>query len=303
MSINKDALNDLAIVTLRRGTALMCVCFCLFLVSGNLYAAKKGKKKNKGEVKASQTDKNQKGLNAVYFAKADLTKPVLRRVDATVNFKWKKGSPGKVVPKNNFSVRWTGKVLADHTETYVFYVEVNDGCRLYIDGKLLIDQWDSPKRKLSAKVDFEAGKLYDIKLEYIEKMLYAAMILSWSSGSIPKEVIPSTHLFSATPQLAGKDKDPTKAAPKAFPQVAPAKERVAIPSVSAQQEALKQLKQLFNLSKTLSSEKKIETANSLLEVLEDTSELPSRFVLLDQARLLAAAGGNTDLAITTAAKM
>src|SRR4051812_19574635 len=62
----------------------------------------------------------QPGLTGNYFGTTDLNaSPLLTRVDPSVNFNWKKGSPDAAITAvDGFSVRWTGRVQAKFSETY-----------------------------------------------------------------------------------------------------------------------------------------------------------------------------------------
>lgn len=139
-------------------------------------------------------DSTQQGLTGEYFHGVELQgKPVLQRVDARVAFRWDRGAPtddllarGELDSKqalegDNYSVRWTGQLLPPVTGTYELNVGANDGFRLFIDGKKVLDGWDKAERlhSESATIEFQAGKAYDIKLEYFEDIRDAEIRLSW----------------------------------------------------------------------------------------------------------------------------
>lgn len=71
------------------------------------------------------------------------------RVKATDNqqnsyeeeFNWGYSSPAAEVNTNQFSIRWSGKVTPAFTEKYTFYTLSDDGVRLWINDRLLIDDW------------------------------------------------------------------------------------------------------------------------------------------------------------------
>ncbi|MGD2162570.1 MAG: PA14 domain-containing protein, partial [Anaerolineales bacterium] len=138
----------------------------------------------------------QPGLQGEYFDNTDLALPfVLSRMDATVDFLWVGGAPSPELPRDNFSVRWTGQVQAQYSETYSFHTFSDDGVRLWVDGKLLIDNWTvHGTTEDIGSVDLIAGQWYDIRLEYFELGGEARMSLEWSSDSTPQEVIPTSAL-------------------------------------------------------------------------------------------------------------
>ncbi len=76
-----------------------------------------------------------------YYANPTLSGfPTVVRQDAAVNFNWGYGSPAPGIPADNFSVRWTSSVWYDEG-TYRFYANADDGVRVWVDGRLVIDQW------------------------------------------------------------------------------------------------------------------------------------------------------------------
>src|SRR4051812_46622996 len=56
------------------------------------------------------------GLRGDYFSDASLSTLALSRIDPTANFNWKIGAPAAGLPKNHFSVRWTGQVIPRYSE-------------------------------------------------------------------------------------------------------------------------------------------------------------------------------------------
>ena len=137
------------------------------------------------------------GLLGSYYDNDDLTSLKLTRVDSTVNFDWGAGSPDASIDSDTFSVRWTGQVKADYTETYTFYVYSNDGNRLWVNGKLLTDRWTTGISEQSGTISLVAGQKYDIVVETFETINTAFCQLSWSSPSTPKAIIPTSNLYSS----------------------------------------------------------------------------------------------------------
>ena len=82
------------------------------------------------------------GLQGDYFSDSALTNLQLSRIDANVNFNWGTGAVAPGVGPDNFSVRWAGKVVPRFAETYTFYTQSDDGVRLWVNGQLLIDDWN-----------------------------------------------------------------------------------------------------------------------------------------------------------------
>ncbi len=59
------------------------------------------------------------------------------RTDARVDFGWTLNSPGRGIPFDWYSVRWTGTITIPPSGVQRIGVEGNDGYRLYLDGKLV----------------------------------------------------------------------------------------------------------------------------------------------------------------------
>ncbi len=138
-----------------------------------------------------------KGLQAVYYTGTNFGKAVLARLDAQVSFNWSGGSPGAVVPNDGFSVRWTGKVQPQFTETYTFHTTSDDGVRLWVNGVKLVDNWTPHGPTPDAgTIALVAGPSYDIKLEYFEQTGGAQIFLDWQSPSRPRQRIPQSRLVA-----------------------------------------------------------------------------------------------------------
>jgi hypothetical protein len=87
-------------------------------------------------------DPNGTGLRGTYFGDETLTSQQLTRVDPVVNFNWGTGSPDPAIDSDHFGVRWSGQVQAKYSQAYTFTVKADDGVRLWVNGQLLIDQWN-----------------------------------------------------------------------------------------------------------------------------------------------------------------
>jgi PA14 domain len=139
------------------------------------------------------------GLKAEYFDYTDLTGKVAERIDQTVDFDWDQSEPVPGVGED-FSVRWTGVVTPQHTETYTFNTRTDDGVRLWIDGELVIDDWRMhAASERNADVALEAGHPHTLKLEYFDGVRHALAKLSWQSASQPKQVVPASALAPEAP--------------------------------------------------------------------------------------------------------
>lgn len=133
------------------------------------------------------------GLRAEYFANRTLAgDPALIRIDPTVNFDWNDLSPDARIPVDDFSVRWTGFLKAPVDWTGLVGVEATDGVRLWVDERLIIDQWRAGAVAPRVECRFEGGKAHAIRLEYFQAANPKAIArLLWDrdqGGGIPEAV-------------------------------------------------------------------------------------------------------------------
>jgi|GEM_PF-1806755 len=139
------------------------------------------------------------GLKGEYFNGTGFNTPVLTRTDATIDFNWGGSAPAAGVNADNFSVRWTGQIEPQYSQTYTFYTTTDDGARLWVNGQLIIDKWVSqPATEWSGSIALTAGQKVDIRLEHYDGCCDASAKLSWSSASQAKQVVPSSRLYPAS---------------------------------------------------------------------------------------------------------
>jgi uncharacterized repeat protein (TIGR03806 family) len=141
------------------------------------------------------------GLAGFYYSNSFPTNPysgpaTLVRTDAVVNFNWGTGSPDPSISVDHFTVKWTGSVQPQFSEPYTFYTTTDDGVRLWVNGQLLIDHWvDQGMTEWSGSISLLAQQRYNIEMDYYENGGSAMAMLSWSSLSTAKAVIPQTQLY------------------------------------------------------------------------------------------------------------
>ncbi|HZR17224.1 MAG TPA: chitobiase/beta-hexosaminidase C-terminal domain-containing protein [Verrucomicrobiae bacterium] len=142
------------------------------------------------------------GLLGQYFANQLMTfvpPPTLLRTDAVVNFNWNTVSPDPSIPPTDYTVRWTGMVQPQFNETYTFSTTTDDGVRLWVNGKLLIDEWiDQGPTTWSGTIALQAQQYYNIQMDFYQNQGGAVASLSWASPSTPLAIIPTTQLYAVT---------------------------------------------------------------------------------------------------------
>jgi len=149
------------------------------------------------------------GLRGEYFPNMKLEgTPSFTRVDSAVDFDWGNGSPKKDFKTVEYSVRWSGKLTAPATvKGASIDVTADDGARLFIDGKKVIDDWrDRSPETDSYVMDLDSGKVYDIEIEYYQDGGGASARLSWTGASTAADdhFLNQIALSCRTPEMAGQ---------------------------------------------------------------------------------------------------
>jgi hypothetical protein len=137
------------------------------------------------------------GLTGQYFDNIDFTGATVTRTDPTVNYDWTNYAPPGIGP-DTWSARWSGQVKPANSETYTFHTTSDDGVRLWVDGKLIVDNWtDHAPTENQGTITLTAGQLYDVRMEYYERGGGAVAKLRWSSARQAKQIVPQSRLYPA----------------------------------------------------------------------------------------------------------
>jgi len=138
------------------------------------------------------------GLRGEYFANRNLDgQPSLVRSDSQLQFDWSKIAPALSVPRTNFSVRWTGMLTAPTTGRYMLSLTGDDGYRLFLDGKQLIDHWfEGGTSTQTVEVPLAAGHAYPLRIEYFQAGGDASLRFSW--------MLPGASSFADATEAAQK---------------------------------------------------------------------------------------------------
>ncbi len=151
------------------------------------------------------------GVDGEYFANTSFSGPAaFKRHDVRIHFDWKEGAvagfaglpvggaPAPCMgsfPTDDFSIRWSGRLVPRFTETYTFRVTGYDGARFKLGPAggaptTLVDNLNKAGAS-TASFAMKAGAKYDLVFEYVDRAGTNASkaILEWSSPSTPWEVI------------------------------------------------------------------------------------------------------------------
>jgi hypothetical protein len=154
------------------------------------------------------------GLRAEYFANRDLSgTPVLVRDADNPSRNWATNAPASELTADAFSVRWEGEIEIPFTETFRFGIKNNGGARVWLDGRLLIDDWrdydgtaipysnDRYRQTGSDPLSLRAGQRCRLRIEFYKSPRHkelpheARMQLEWESFTLSRQTVPVTALY------------------------------------------------------------------------------------------------------------
>jgi len=120
------------------------------------------------------------GLTAKYFTSNDLKGTYKERIDDWVNFEPANQAPDPFLPKSPISIQWQGDLCPNISGKYTIGFKTDDGCRLYIDDKLVIDSWRTRSAETDQiELELKAGQKYKIVAEYFDTGGEAVAKLYW----------------------------------------------------------------------------------------------------------------------------
>jgi len=146
-----------------------------------LYARGSGRLSNEGET-SIPSECFPAGVDGVFYRGQELKGTPIKQVHAkSLDFDWGNDAPAPGMPKDNFSARWTAAFVAPANGTYSLGTRADDGTRVWLDGKLIVDDWNThPAGNHTAQVELEGGKLYQLRVEYFEGSGQASIRLVWA---------------------------------------------------------------------------------------------------------------------------
>lgn len=132
----------------------------------------------------------QDGLKGEYFDNATFSgQPIQARIDSHIDFDWSNHAPSVGFSTDRFTIRWTGLIRADASCLHVFRERSDDAMRVFLDGELLIDDWrDHAPRTAIATKYLEAGKIYQLRIDYRNSGGGALAQFAWAPVAVPEAV-------------------------------------------------------------------------------------------------------------------
>lgn len=123
----------------------------------------------------------QNGLLAEYYDGTSFERKVATRIDNNIDMYWNETPPVRGINPHKCSIRWTGRIKTSETGVYTFSARVDDGIRVWVGGRKVIDDWGlNDVGIFEGKVEMEAGRYYDLKVEYFNALIEGEITLMWS---------------------------------------------------------------------------------------------------------------------------
>lgn len=137
---------------------------------------------------ALQTPDGQPGLALEYFEGVNFDRSVSKTIDRVIDHNWPEPPladiPAGLTSLNNFSARWTGKLTAPEEGEYELGLEGDDGFRLWIDGKLIAEDWNAAaKRYRGGKVHLAKGQVVSVRIDFYQGYRERVLRFSWRTPS------------------------------------------------------------------------------------------------------------------------
>ena len=126
------------------------------------------------------------GLTTEFYNGIDFDTLVTTDVRDKIDFDWNDGvSRPEGVHQHYYSIRFTGEVKAPETGKYTFLTTSNDGIRVIVDGKTVLENWTPHGATVDmGDIELEAGKKYKITVEYFQTLGGAVTKLTWITPSV-----------------------------------------------------------------------------------------------------------------------
>ncbi|QZT37831.1 alpha-L-fucosidase [Halosquirtibacter xylanolyticus] len=157
---------------------------------------------------------NQEAIYSSYAwnQKTHEERPVIEElVDSVVSFNWVRNRPIENIKEDDFTVTWEGYISPNQNGEYLFDLKADDGAKLWIDDRLIVDNSEESKQTADGnvmtnneatnkfnRIFLNEGTRYKIKIDYFEKKRNASVSLKWKDVTeVSSEliVVPNDVLF------------------------------------------------------------------------------------------------------------
>lgn len=133
-----------------------------------------------------QTEDGEQGLKGEYFANSEFDdQPLFTQTDDKIDFMWDMGTPDPRLQTGQFSIRWSGYIVAPKTGLYYLSDWGKPYMKITVDGKEVTGGNHEHHATINPiKIELEAGKRYAIQADYRNYYGDATARLLWA---VPRE--------------------------------------------------------------------------------------------------------------------
>lgn len=137
---------------------------------------------------ALRTPENTPGVAVEYFEGKNFDRPAGTLIESQIEHTWPgpplADPPAQLTNLAEFSGRWRGFILIPEDGEYEVGVDGNDGYRLWLDEKLIVDNWaNGAMRYRGAKLTLHKGQQVALRLEYYQDQGNRGLRLAWRTPS------------------------------------------------------------------------------------------------------------------------
>ncbi len=124
------------------------------------------------------------------------SRPVRQTIHEMIDFVWD-DSPMDGVPAGNFMVEWRGYLEVPEPGVYRLYIVVDDGAKVWLDGRLVIDAWidQPPTQYMSEPLELDRG-FHRLRILYYNHDVFGRMMLGWVTPDGSIGVVPPERLYT-----------------------------------------------------------------------------------------------------------
>jgi hypothetical protein len=136
------------------------------------------------------------GLSSKYFRSQDRKeKPLLERIDPAIDFNWSSEKVARDLPRDGYSVRWLGNLVAPASGEYAFELEADDRADVKIGNSSTFKA--KTQDPGSFRMVLEAGKPAPIQVNFEQEGGEAYVRLYWTPPGRKRQIVPSSALLPA----------------------------------------------------------------------------------------------------------
>jgi hypothetical protein len=136
------------------------------------------------------------GTSSSYLAPED--GDIVEFFDTTINYPNLSSSRPSGVNDTYVNAVYTGYINPQYTETYTFFLTINDGARLWVGDTLVIDSWSNKvsPTEASGVIALRADSMVPFRLEFYQANGSSpSLVFEWESDTQTRQVVPSSRFY------------------------------------------------------------------------------------------------------------